>query len=259
MAAVFRRLFQRIGDTLACEKTHKDLRVMETKEQGQKESKPKRMYHRMIAHQDVDVHDGKRARGHKVTALESRGIDCVRVADNMWYQGDRDLNRPPDEGWDKAFQAKGKPLPRSWNCDNILASSKSYVSSSPDDAKHGISAAAAMLELHRRGELSLAHHAWQTQALKPHTVVQHDVAREGSAVGSAALGESLFFVIARGAYAARVCPVQRLRDDLLALQFHQWSWLVVTNVQDPGARTGIPPHVLCFVASCVQEVIADAT
>ena len=159
MVAVFRRMFYRIGDTLANEETHKDLRAMETKEQGQKESKPKRMYHLMIAHENVDAHDGTRKGSHKVTALESRGIDCVRVEDNMWYEDHHDLNQPPEEGWDKTFQAKGRPLPRSWNCDNVLESSKSYVSCKPDDAKHGISAAAALLELHRRGELHLAHHA----------------------------------------------------------------------------------------------------
>ena len=262
MIAVFRRVFLRIGDTLVCEKTHKELRKMETKDQPQKVSKPKRMYHAMIAHEDVDVHKGTRAHSHNVTALESRGIDCIRVANNMWYEADRDLSRPPDEGWEKAFQAKGKPLPRSWNCDNVLESSKSYVSQKPDDAKHGISAAAAMLELHRLGELSLAHHAWQTQALKPHTIIQHGVAQEGNAAGSAAHGESLFFVIARGLYAARVCPVRRVGKDLLALEFYRWSWLVVRNVQALGAGNTFPlhpPHVLCFAASCVRELIAAAT
>ena len=160
----------------------------------------------------------------------------------MWYENHRDLNQPPEDGWDKTFQAKGRPLPRSWTCVNVLDSSKSYVSCKPDDAKHGISAAAALLELRRRGELHLAHHAWQTQALKPHTICQHGAGREGSAVGSAALGESLFFVIARGAYAARVCPVRRVGKDLLALQMQHWSWLVVTNAQDHGTGKTFPPH-----------------
>ena len=171
IVAVFRRVFLQLGDTLPCEKTHKDLRAMETQEQASKESAPKRMYHRMTSHEASGgkrASDGKRARGHKVTALDSRGIHCVQVTDNSWYEEDPDMHRVPDGGWDKAFQAKGKPLNRSWSCDNVLDSTKSYVSKRPDDIKVSVSAAVALLYLHERRQLQLATHAWQTQALRPH-------------------------------------------------------------------------------------------
>ena len=49
---------------------------METQEQASKESAPKRMYHRMIAHEGAGP---KRPRGEKVTALQSRRVRCVCV------------------------------------------------------------------------------------------------------------------------------------------------------------------------------------
>ena len=81
MMAAFRRLFLRLGDTLLCEKTHKDLRAMETQEQASKESAPKRMYHRMIAHEGAGPKRAgpKRPCVEKVTALQSRGVPCVCV------------------------------------------------------------------------------------------------------------------------------------------------------------------------------------
>ena len=147
----------------------------------------------------------------------------------------------PDGGWDKAFQAKGTPLPRSWGCDNVLQSTKTYVSKRPDDLKVGISAAAALLCLYQGQQLHLAGHAWQTAALRPHTIIQKRLstssASAGHREGSAAHSE-LFFVIAVGRYAARVCPVKRVTAELLALEFRQWSWLVLTAVKETlNART----------------------
>jgi hypothetical protein len=180
-------------------------------DQASKESAQKRMYHRMISHEDGD--DGRRARSHKVTALDARGIDRVRVKDNVWYVEDPSLNQPPDGGWDKAFQAKGQPLPRSWNCDNVLDSSKSYVFTRPEDTK---TAAAALVYLYERHELPPAGNAWQTQALKPHSIIKRVAPQGSGAAGSssdsAAHRESMFFVIARGAYAAPFLRIW-LKDD----------------------------------------------
>ena len=228
---------------------------MQTMDQASQRSAQKRTYHRMIFHEDGD--GGRRSHSHKVTALDARGIDSVRVENNMWYVEDPSLNRPPDGGWDKAFQAKGQPLPRSWNCDNVLDSSKSYVSTRPDDTKDSIPAAAALVYLYDRHELPLAGNAWQTQALKPHSIIKRAAPQgsssAGSSLDSAAHGESMFFVIARGAYAARVCPVQRVAEDLLALNFYHWSWLVVTHVQDTAAENACPASgdvAVSFVGSC---------
>ena len=147
------------------------------------------------------------------------------------------MHRVSDGGWDKAFQAKGKPLNRSWSCDNVLDSAKSYVSKRPDDIKVSVSAAAALLYLHERRQLQLARHAWQTQARRPHAIIRKRpcaelAVQEGSASASAVHGELLFFVIACGSYVARVCPVRRVTKELLALDFRQWSWLVLANVQE---------------------------
>ena len=241
----FLREFNRLGDSKVTEETHKIIRRVEEKEQDGKEAATKRIYHTLVGHDDLL---GKQATGHgavdstlKRSPLEWRGVDIACVPSHTYYEVNPKMTRPPPGGWPRAFDAKGTTLPRSWGADNVLESRKTYVSKRPEDARHSIAAAKALLALHRAGAWNEAGNTWQCCAILPHTFIRKKENQNQPQVGasdSKMTGHGIpahvqiCFVIARATYAARVCAAELVADELAMIDLREeWYWLLVTDIR----------------------------
>ena len=176
----FRRQFVRMGDSKVVEETHKIVRRIEEKEQDGHVAAAKRIYHALAGH---DEESPKRTTDHGVVGsshdptlkrspLEWRGVNIACVPSSSYYEVNSNITRPPPGGWAKTFDAKATPLPRSWGARNVLDSHKTYVNKRPQDARHSIAAAMALLGLHKTGSWAEAGNAWHCCAILPHTFVR---------------------------------------------------------------------------------------
>ena len=153
-----RRRFKRVGDTKPVEETAKLIHSNERYEQPKQTASLIRGYHKMTL---------------KKTPLEHRGIPHIEVPASSHYEQKGSKYEKPSKSWAQLFgQRRVEPLPKEWNCRNVLKSKKPYTTKTVQTARASIAAAQALQFFLHRAPPSLAVNAWQTCALSPHTLVQ---------------------------------------------------------------------------------------
>lgn len=157
------RIFLRIGDTKCVEESHKIGRGLETKGQDPKKCDAAAFYARLQ---------------REKTPLSQRGIPHMQVCKSAAYQG-ASGDTLPDLGlkdWSQIHARQSlmhTPSMLAAYRDTVL--NGNYPKHTPKNSRTSISAAQALVHLHREGLLfTNAKHAWQAVCCVPHTFIRNE-------------------------------------------------------------------------------------